>query len=87
MQNPVKNSRDMLAFLNMQGGTVSDNELKDLGGGCNEHSQKAVDYKHDPKLQMRKDTKEMLQKFFRPFNTLLAQWLSTPTSTLISTYW
>ena len=37
-----------------------------------QHEQKAVNYHHDPHLEMRRDTKELLEEFYRPFNQRLA---------------
>ena len=42
---------------------------------CNENQQKKVDYKHDPRLKMRDDTRQILEKFFQPFNQMLADLL------------
>ena len=42
---------------------------------CNENQQTVVDYKHDPRLKMREDTKQILVEFFRPFNQMLADLL------------
>ena len=41
----------------------------------NENQQTVVDYKHDPKLKMRDDTRQILEKFFQPFNQMLADLL------------
>ena len=42
---------------------------------CNENSQSKVDYKHDPRLQMRPDTRQILEDFFQPYNQMLAELL------------
>ena len=42
---------------------------------CNENSQSKVDYKHDPRLQMRPDTRQILEEFFQPYNQMLAELL------------
>ena len=34
-----------------------------------------VDYKHDPRLQMREDTRQILEEFFQPYNQMLAELL------------
>ena len=39
---------------------------------CNENGQNSVDYKTNSDLHMRNDTKNMLERFYRPFNALLA---------------
>ncbi len=36
------------------------------------NQQEKVDYHHDPQLAMRKDTRELLDKFFAPYNRMLA---------------
>ena len=40
--------------------------------GCNENSQHVIDYKNDPRLKMRDDTRQILVKFFQPYNRMLA---------------
>ena len=40
------------------------------------NSQQAVDYNLDPRLQIRKDTEELLKRFYHPFNTMLADILN-----------
>ena len=42
---------------------------------CNENPQSVVDYKNDPRLQIRTDTREILEEFFRPYNQMLADLL------------
>jgi hypothetical protein len=42
---------------------------------CNENSQHVIDYKSDPRLKMREDTKQILVKFFQPYNQMLAELL------------
>ena len=42
---------------------------------CNENSQHVIDYKSDPRLKMREDTKQILVQFFQPYNQLLAELL------------
>ena len=39
------------------------------------NAQNSVDYRHDHRLQMRNDTREFLESFFRPFNQRLAELL------------
>ena len=44
---------------------------------CNgKNEQRKVDYKNDPRLAMRNDTREILRSFFRPYNKMLADLLS-----------
>ena len=42
---------------------------------CNENTQHKIDYKHDPRLKMREDTKQILEEFFQPYNKMLADLL------------
>ena len=37
--------------------------------------QQTIDYRHDPRLAMRNDTRDLLLKFFRPYNQMLADLL------------
>ena len=39
------------------------------------NKQKAIDYKNDPRLAMRSDTREILKSFFQPYNQMLADLL------------
>ena len=39
------------------------------------NTQLNFDYRHDPQLRMRKDTRQLLEDFFRPFNHKLAELL------------
>ena len=42
---------------------------------ADKNEQKIIDYQHDPHLAMRKDTKELLRSFLRPYNHMLAELL------------
>ena len=42
---------------------------------CNENKQEKIDYKRDPRLQMREDTRQILEEFFQPYNQMLADLL------------
>ena len=42
---------------------------------CNQNPQKRIDYKHDPRLKMREDTRQILEEFFQPYNQMLADLL------------
>ena len=42
---------------------------------CNENQRTVVDYKRDPRLKMRDDTRQILEKLFQPFNQMLADLL------------
>ena len=46
-----------------------------LPSSCLLNKQKKYDYRHDPTIQMRNDTRELLQTFFAPFNQKLADLL------------
>ena len=48
---------------------------KDFLQGCHTN-ENDVDYKHDPALQMKISTKQVLEKFFRPFNIMLSESLN-----------
>ena len=39
---------------------------------CGNHQQKTIDYKHNPRLVMRNDTRQILIEFFKPYNQMLA---------------
>ena len=39
------------------------------------NEQRKVDYKNDPRLAMRNDTREILRSFFQPYNQMLAELL------------
>ena len=45
--------------------------------------QSLYDYRNDPALQMRDDTKQLLYKFFEPFNQKLAELLKDPKYTYL----
>ena len=42
---------------------------------CRQNEQSAIDYKHDPRLMMRNDTRQILVEFFKPYNQMLANLL------------
>ena len=42
---------------------------------CNKNTQHSIDYKHDPRLKMREDTKQILEEFLQPYNKMLADLL------------
>ena len=69
---------NILEFLNLKRGTAPKyNVLKQVLNSCGKNSQSSVDYKNDHRLQMRSDTKVMLQEFYHPFNSLLAHMLGS----------
>ena len=42
---------------------------------CGKNTQYKIDYKQDPRLKMRQDTKQILEEFFQPYNQMLADLL------------
>ena len=42
---------------------------------CRENTQEKIDYRHDPRLMMREDTKQILEDFYQPYNQMLADLL------------
>ena len=64
---------DLLTFLN-----INMTGPLDKIDTCGTNPQTSVDYKHDSRLRMRKDTKRLLEIFYRPFNALLAQLANKP---------
>ena len=42
---------------------------------CGKNEQDAINYKHDPRLMMRNDTRQILVEFFKPYNQMLANLL------------
>ena len=65
--------KDLLGFLGLSTSSVSsfDDVANRVRYSCDTNSQSAVNYSRDPRLQMREDTKELLDIFFHPFNHLL----------------
>ena len=55
---------------------VTDQEMQTYKNiTCTKYSQELIDYKHDPRLQMREDTRQILEEFFQPYNQMLAELL------------
>ena len=63
----------LLDFLELDSTVLNRHSTLDIE--CVENTQKTVDYKHDPKLMMREDTRQILVQFFRPYNQMLADLL------------
>ena len=61
---------DFLELPRATGDLDSDDDMQ-----CNENSQNVVDYKNDPRLKMRNDTRQILVEFFQPYNRMLADLL------------
>ena len=69
---------DLLEFLSVRTDISSNHEMmKQIANSCAQNSQASVNYKHDPRLRMRSDTKLMLEEFYRPFNSLLVDLLGS----------
>ena len=45
---------------------------------ADKNEQDTIDYRNDPRLQMRKDTEQILNDFFQPYNQKLADLLGDP---------
>ena len=48
-------------------------DISQRNSTCDKNEQHLIDYHHDNHLQMRRDTKELLRSFYRPFNQRLAR--------------
>ncbi len=71
VNNLTSSVQDILYFLGVDGGTKG--QLKHLAESCDTNDQQEIPYKDDPTLQIRKDTRVLLETFYEPFNMLLAQ--------------
>jgi hypothetical protein len=71
VDNPLGTAHKIQDFLGLKT-EIDHDSMKHILNSCYENSQTSVDYKHDPKLQMRNDTKLTLEHFYYPFNSLLA---------------
>ena len=69
-QDVKHSARVILDFLEIPSHKI---ELPDIN--CNENTQDRIDYQHDPGLQMREDTRQILEEFFQPYNRMLADLL------------
>ncbi len=74
-KEPEVIAKQMLHFLGYPSTISILNQVKSITLTCNKNSQETIPYKHDPKLKMRKETKSMILKFYKPFNSLLADLL------------
>ena len=75
VKEPEVIAKQMLNFLGYPSPKRILNEVKLITHTCNKNSQETIPYKHDPQLKMREDTKSMILKFYKPFNSLLANLL------------
>lgn len=75
IKNPIRNVHRLLEFLDLSAEAVTSNAslVDTVASSCNTNAQAAVDYKHDQRLQMRDDTRSLLEMFYTPFNLLLGQ--------------
>lgn len=78
LEELIKNDMKMTAttildFLELDSTILNHRSTVDIK--CVENTQKTVDYKHDPRLMMREDTRQILVRFFRPYNQMLADLL------------
>ena len=64
------------AILNHIGLVFTEGEMQKLEKyQCSKNQQLFIDYKHDSRLKMREDTKQILEEFFQPYNQMLADLL------------
>ena len=75
IREPSTVARQLLEFLEFPQSEAILEKVKRITLTCSENNQNTIDYKHNPKLKMREDTKAMLIKFFQPFNVLLSELL------------
>ena len=73
--DPVQTATSISRFLGVKQSAVDIRKGAELASFCNENSQGSINYKTSPDLQMRNDTRHMLETFYRPFNALLADLL------------
>ena len=73
--DPVRTATSISRFLGVMQSAADIQKGAEFASFCNENSQGSINYKTRPDLQMRNDTKLMLEKFYRPFNKLLADLL------------
>jgi hypothetical protein len=74
--NPVQTATSISRFLGFKQSAADIQKGVELANSaCSENSQDSIHYKTSPNLQMRNDTRHMLESFYRPFNTLLADLL------------
>ena len=74
--DPIKTATSISRFLGIKQSAADIQKRAELASSdCNENSQESISYKISPSLQMRNDTRHMLETFYRPFNVLLAELL------------
>ena len=74
VQRDVKQfALEVLDFLELDSSVLKSYSKIDVQ--CKKNNQQVVDYKHDPRLVMRNDTKQLLVDFYHPYNQMLANLL------------
>lgn len=73
IEKPTQTVHEVVNFLGLRADKVDNGMVDSIAQSCNENSQSTVDYKHDPRLQIRSDTKQLLERFYYSFNSLLAE--------------
>ena len=78
-QFPGKIVNDTLRFLDLKSltGKEVDKFAKGIMKTGDKYTQQVINYKSDPKLFMRADTRLALETFYHPYNTLLAELLKS----------
>ena len=78
-KSPNTVATDILQFLDLK--MLSSDEIQNFSEEImktgNKKSQTSVQYKSNPQLHMRADTRQALETFYRPFNLLLAELLGS----------
>lgn len=69
-------TRDIIKFLGVSPTKSYKSLAERAKDSCKTNSQDLVDYKHNPRLQMRGETRTLLDIFYHPFNTLLGNILN-----------
>ena len=75
MKEPELIARQMLDFLDFPAPESVIDEVKLITLTCSKNSQDTIPYKTDPALKMKEETKNLILKFYKPFNKLLADLL------------
>lgn len=71
VQHPIETAHRIKDFLDLK--IDMDTRLvNSIMKSCRQNTQSKVDYRHNPQLHMRNDTKAILEHFYYPFNSLLA---------------
>ena len=73
IQDLKHSAKVIVDFLEIDSGDLKMHNLLDIH--CNKNQQKGIDYKHNPRLVIRNDTRQILIDFFKPYNQMLANLL------------